>query len=174
MTNRAQVFCAVSGPIALTLFLLAMWPASHFLPPPAPGLTAIEVANVYRSHATGIQIAAILQMVSIALLVAFYGGISAQMRRMEGNDRTWTYVQLGAGAMSLAPFLLCGLLWAAAAIRIDRALSSSTILLSCSSLLRLRLPPCSSLPSAMPFSATRTPSRFSRDGSLTQPSGRQY
>src|SRR3984893_9148427 len=121
MTNRGQVFCAVSGPIALTLFLLAMWPASHFLPPPAPGLTPIEVANVYRSHATGIQVAAILQMVSIALLVAFYGGISAQMRRMEGNDRTWTYVQLGAGAMSLAPFLLCGLLWAAAAIRIDRA-----------------------------------------------------
>jgi hypothetical protein len=121
MTNRAQVFCAVSGPFGLLLFLLAMWPASHFLPPPAPGLTPTEVVEVYRSHTTGIQIAAILQMVSISLLAAFYGGISAVMRRMEGNDRTWTYVQLGAGAMSLAPFLLCGLLWAAAALRPDRA-----------------------------------------------------
>ena len=121
MTNRARVFGAVSGPIGLTLFLLAMWPASHFLPPPAPGLTPAEVVNVYQSHATGIQIAAILQMFSIALLAAFYGGISSQMRRMEGNDRTWTYVQLGAGSMSLAPFLLCGLLWGAAALRPDRA-----------------------------------------------------
>jgi hypothetical protein len=121
MTNRAQVFCAVSGPLALLVFLLAMWPASHFLPPPAPGLTPAEVVDVYRSHATGIQIAAILQMISITLLLAFYGGISALMRRMEGNDRTWTYVQLGAGSMSLAPFLLCGLLWAAAALRPERA-----------------------------------------------------
>jgi hypothetical protein len=121
MTNRGLVFCAVSGPIGLLLFLMAMWPASHFLPPPAPGLTPIEIANVYRSHATGIKVAAMLQMCSIALLVAFYGGISALMRRIERNDPTWTYVQLGAGAMSLPPFILCGLLWAAAALRIDRA-----------------------------------------------------
>ena len=121
MTNRGLVFCAVSGPIGLLLFLMAMWPASHFLPPPAPGLTPIEIANVYRSHATGIKVAAMLQMCSIALLVAFYGGISALMRRIERNDPVWTYVQLGAGAMSLPPFILCGLLWAAAALRIERA-----------------------------------------------------
>jgi len=121
MTNRGLVFCAVSGPIGLLLFLMAMWPASHFLPPPAPGLTPIEIADVYRSHATGIKVAAMLQICSISLLIAFYGGISALMRRIERTDPTWTYVQLAAGTLSLPSLILCGILWAAAALRIDRA-----------------------------------------------------
>lgn len=121
MTNRAQIFCAVCGPIALLLFLLVLWPAAHFLPPPSPSLGTEEVAALYRNNATGIKIAAILQIFSIMFLVTFYAGISAQLRRIERGDPTWTYVQLAAGTLSLAPFIPVALFWAAAAFRPDRA-----------------------------------------------------
>jgi hypothetical protein len=47
----------------------------------------------------------------------FVAVLSAQMKRIEGDRPTFTYLQLAAGATSLAPIIVAPLAWCAAAFR---------------------------------------------------------
>jgi hypothetical protein len=122
MTNKAQAFCAVMGPLAGVLFLVTLWPLAHFLPPTDPGLSASEIVAVYTRNVTGIRLAADTTLIFLAAIGAFYAGITSQMLRMQGRHaRTWAFVQLALGEMSLMPVYGTAICWAVAAYRLERA-----------------------------------------------------
>jgi hypothetical protein len=120
MADRRLIFLALCGPIAMVLFFFALWPIGHFVPLPAPLLPAAQVAAMYRANATGIEVAAVIQMFSVAFIMAFYAGISTQLRRIERDGPCWSYVQLSCAIIINFPLLFVALIWATAAYRADR------------------------------------------------------
>lgn len=122
MSNRrALTFGAWSGVIALVIWLILLWPLTHYIPPPSPMLSVQEVANLYQHNSVGIRIAAMLMLFAISFTIVFYGAISAQLRRIEGAAPIWTYVQMLAGQFSLVGFVTIAVLWSAAAYRAERS-----------------------------------------------------
>jgi hypothetical protein len=120
-SRRAQQLGAACGPLNQLVWLLTLWPAMHFLPPPAPSLSADAITHLYFSNTIGMKLGAIGALFASALTAAFYGTISAQMRRMEGATPVWTYVQMMTGLFSLVGFVTCSILWAGCAYRLNRS-----------------------------------------------------
>ena len=116
-----QKLGAWSGIIAIGIWLVALWPLTHYLPPPSPALPTSEVAILYASNSVGIRLASILALFAISFTTLFYGTISAQMRQMEGTVPVWTYVQMLNGLLSLVGFVTLAILWATAAYRPGRS-----------------------------------------------------
>jgi hypothetical protein len=113
---RTQRALAWSGPISLVLTVSALGIAG-FVPLPSPTLSAEQVAGFYRGHALAVCVGAIVFMVSAAVYLGFITVLSAQIKRIEGNRRTFTYLQLVAGAASITPLILGPLAWCVAAFR---------------------------------------------------------
>src|SRR6266403_3018708 len=121
MNNRlSQQLGAWSAIIAIGIWLVALWPLAHYLPPPSPALSAADVANLYASNSVGIRVASILALFAISFTAMFYAAISAQMRQIEGAVPVWTYVQMLNGLLSLVGFVTLAILWAGAAYRPGR------------------------------------------------------
>jgi hypothetical protein len=120
MDSRAQKIFAWSGPISMFMVLVGVWIAG-FLPPPSPAASAEQVAAFYRANGTSICVAAILAMLSTAPFLLFIAVLSAQIKRIEGDRRTFTYAQLAAGTASMAPIIIFPLAWCVAAFRPDRS-----------------------------------------------------
>ena len=120
MTSKSQIVCAASGAIALVTFFI-MSAVGSFSSPPSPTLSAEDIAQFYRLHATGIQVASIIQMASLSLLLVFYAGLSSQIRRMEQGDPVLSYVSLACGTLSIAAIFMGTMFWSAAAFRPERA-----------------------------------------------------
>jgi hypothetical protein len=120
MDSRAQKIFAWSGPISMFMVLVGVWIAG-FLPPPSPAASAEQVAAFYRANGTSICVAAILAMLSTAPFLLFIAVLSAQIKRIEGDRRTFTYAQLAAGTASMAPIIIFPVAWCVAAFRPERS-----------------------------------------------------
>lgn len=116
MDSGTQKFLAWSGPISMAVTLSALI-IGNFLPFPSPAANADAVAAFYRGHSHAICIASILFMVSAAIFLGFVAELSVQIKRIEGDRRTFTYLQLAAGAASITPLILTPLAWCVAAFR---------------------------------------------------------
>jgi hypothetical protein len=116
MDIRAQKIFALSGPISMAMVLFAAY-MSGFLSPPSPTATAEQIATLYQANAHAITSGAILFELSTALFVLFIAVLSVQIRRIEGDRRTFTYAQIVAGTASMAPVILGPLGWAVGAFR---------------------------------------------------------
>jgi len=92
-----------------------------FLKSPSPAANAATIASVYREHGNAIGVGAILVMFSVAPFLAFIAVLSAQIKRIEGDRRTFTYAQLAAGTASMTPIILIPLAWSVAAFRPERS-----------------------------------------------------
>jgi hypothetical protein len=113
---RTQKVLAWSGPISTAVTLGALV-VGNFLPLPSPAASAEEIAAFYRAHSHAICIASIMFMVSAAIFLGFVTELSVQIKRIEGDHRTFTYLQLAAGAASITPLILTPLAWCVAAFR---------------------------------------------------------
>jgi hypothetical protein len=120
MDIRAQRIFAWSGPISMLMVLGAVLIAG-FLPPPSPEASAELIAAFYRTNGSSIGIAGILVMLSTAPFLLFIAELSVQIKRIEGDRRTFTYAQLAAGTASMAPIVLFPLAWCVAAFRPGRS-----------------------------------------------------
>lgn len=67
---------------------------SGFVPPPAPGLSALEIAAIYRDNATFIRLGMILGLAGIAGFIAMVCVITTQMRHMVTSSRLPAYPPL--------------------------------------------------------------------------------
>src|SRR5882762_6310452 len=119
MDARAQKSFAWSGPISMLMVLIAV-SMSGFLPPPSPGASAEQIAAIYRANGSSICAGGILVMLSTAPFLLFIAVLSAQIKRIEGDRRTFTYAQLAAGTASMTPIILFPLAWCVAAFRPER------------------------------------------------------
>jgi hypothetical protein len=121
---RTQKALAWSGPLSLVLTVSALG-ITGFVPlpslaMPSPTASAEQTATFYRAHSSAICIGAIVFMVSAAVYLGFIAVLSAQIKRIEGDRRTFTYLQLAAGAASMTPLIVAPLAWCVAAFRPER------------------------------------------------------
>jgi hypothetical protein len=116
MDTQAQRVCAWSGPISLLMAVGGLYVAG-FLPLPPPTASAEQIAALFRDHSVAIGIGGIIFMASAAPFLMFIAVVSVQMKRIEGERRLFTYLQLAAGATSMAPIIVAPLAWCAAAFR---------------------------------------------------------
>jgi hypothetical protein len=103
-------------PLFLGGFLLA-----GFIPPPAPGTPAAELAAMFAQHRIEIRIGMFLATVGSALLCFLFAAIASQLRRIEGGSSPLVYVQLVAGACAVLEFIFPLFIWQTAVYRGERA-----------------------------------------------------
>jgi hypothetical protein len=93
---------------------------AHFIPPPAPTMSADEVAAFYTEHAGGIRLGMILGLLGLTGWGTLVGAISAQMSRMRTTSSLGRNLQLGAGMIGLLTVMLPIMIFGAIAFRPDR------------------------------------------------------
>src|SRR5882757_7939771 len=116
MDIRAQRIFTWCGPVSFGMALAGTM-ISGFIPPPSPAASAEDIAAIYRTNGVSIAIGGIIFMLSTPPFVLFIAVLSAQIRRIEGDRRTFTYAQLVAGTVSMVPVLLIPVIWCATAFQ---------------------------------------------------------
>lgn len=114
-----QRVCAWSGAVCVTLFFVA-FALAGFIPPLKPHSSALEVAQHYQDHTTGIRIGGVIMLLAGMFYAASVGVASAQMRRIRGVHISAVYVQLAAGAFACLTFLVPAMLLEVVAFRPGR------------------------------------------------------
>jgi hypothetical protein len=120
MNTGTQKWFAWGGVISLVMAVGGLY-VMGFVPPPPPTATVAQIGDLYHEHRSAIALGALLFMASAAPFLLFIAVLSAQMKRIEGNGRTLTYLQLAAGATSMTPIILAPLAWCTAALRPDNS-----------------------------------------------------
>jgi hypothetical protein len=120
MNTRIQSLFTWGGPISLLMAVGGLYVAG-FIPPPSPTTNAGQISALYREHGTAIAVGGILFMASAAPFLLFIAVLSAQIKRIEGDGRIFTYLQLAAGATSMTPIILAPLAWCTAAFRPEQS-----------------------------------------------------
>ena len=120
MNYRAQLACAWIGIAATAVMFIGMWPLMHFLPPLDPGLSAAEVAAIYRANATGIIAGGLCLLLAVTAMMPFFGLLAMQLTRMEAPSRLWTYAMLTSSVLGFFTVLVADFAFSAAAYRPER------------------------------------------------------
>jgi hypothetical protein len=110
-----------SGLAFLVAFLIAFWLLAGFIPPPAPTLSATDIAAIYQSKMWPIRACAALLLLVAGLIGPWVAVISVQISRIEQGARTLTYTQLISGGAAIVLFILTAFLWGLLAFRPDRS-----------------------------------------------------
>jgi hypothetical protein len=113
---RTQKVLAWSGPVSLAMTFGALNMAG-FLPFVSATASAEQIAAFYREHSQTICVSSIIFMLSAGVFLGFIGVLSVQIKRIEGERRTFTYLQLAAGTASITPLILTPLAFCTAAFR---------------------------------------------------------
>lgn len=120
MELKAQRWCAYSGYGCVLVFMTGFALVAGFIPPPAPSGSAQQVATQFRDHQTAILVGMVIAMFGATLTGSWVAAITAQLRHVQGRFGVLPILQLALGAILVLEFLLCLLIWEAAAFRIDR------------------------------------------------------
>lgn len=121
--NRlAQLIFAWCGVATILITGIGFWPAGLLPAGIEPGLTAEQIATMYRENTTGLRIAAFCTVGGAGTYLAFSAAIAAQLWRIEsGAAPVLTFAQLAAGTATSFLFLIPGMFLAIAAFRPERA-----------------------------------------------------
>ena len=118
---NGEMLCTWSGFFAMALFILAWVGFYQWLFPPSPGLTPLEVAEVYNNNLMGIRIGNVLMTNFAApLTVPFAAIITVYMLRMKGPSPVLAWTQLASGAVNALIFIIPSSIYGAVAFRPDR------------------------------------------------------
>ena len=117
MDIRAQRIFAWGGVVNWLMSFAGLYIAG-FLPIISPAASAEQIAALYRANGPlMIEIGSIVFLLASAPFVPFIAVLSTQIKRIEGDRRTFTYLQLAAGAASMTPLIVTPLPWCVAAFR---------------------------------------------------------
>jgi hypothetical protein len=117
MDIRAQRIFAWGGVVNWLMSFAGLYIAG-FLPIVSPAASAEQIAALYRANGPlMIEIGSIVFLLASAPFVPFIAVLSTQIKRIEGDRRTFTYLQLVAGAASMTPLIVTPLPWCVAAFR---------------------------------------------------------
>jgi hypothetical protein len=119
MSKIDQKICAWGGVFCAVTFGIGLFMAG-FIPPPAPSLSALEIAEIYRSNAGMIRGGMVLGLLGMAGYAAFVGVIAAQMGRMKTASKLPALLQLGAGSIGVLTVMFPIMIFAATAFRVER------------------------------------------------------
>jgi hypothetical protein len=117
MDIRAQRIFAWGGVVNWLMSFAGLYIAG-FLPIISPAASAEQIAALYRANGPlMIEIGSIVFLLASAPFLPFIAVLSTQIKRIEGDRRTFTYLQLVAGAASMTPLIVTPLPWCVAAFR---------------------------------------------------------
>jgi len=121
--NKAnQIFCALCGPAFAILFTTGWWLIAGFIPPHAPGLDSLAVAETYQGSIWPIRFGVLTAMISSVLIIPFGAVIAVQMRRIEGSAAPiLSIVEVMAATVTTVILLITTVAWTVAAFRPERA-----------------------------------------------------
>ena len=122
-----QRLCAWGG-VFSAVFIGTGLLLAGFVPPPAPSLSAEEIAALYRMNAGAIRAGMILALTGIAGYAALVGVISAQMRRMQCASRLPSYLQLAAGSIGILTVMFPLMIFGVTAFRPEREAAMTQLL----------------------------------------------
>jgi hypothetical protein len=120
MSERSQI-AVVWWAIALTtMYGVSLVFLLHMVPPPSATLSANEVADFYREHATSIRVGAMIDGWCGAFMLPLSAVLAVQVARVE-KGRIWA-VLTGLGGATMSLFLvLPPIFWGVAAFTPERA-----------------------------------------------------
>jgi hypothetical protein len=81
------------------MWLLGFGVVAGFLPPPAPSLSADELARYFTDNRTSIQVGVIMAMVGTGFLGPWLGALTVQLKRIEGAHSPFTWTNLGMSSI---------------------------------------------------------------------------
>lgn len=117
--NSFEKIGSLCGPFFMLVFFIG-WPSAHFIPPPAPTLTADQVTAHYRNHESAIKAAAGLMTLSAFPYIFWVATISGQMSRIPAVPEFVIYAQFLGGAYTALFLTLPAYFMAVTAYRLDR------------------------------------------------------
>lgn len=121
MNKWAQKLCTICGPVGFVLFGIGLFPLAKFLPPPSPAATAEQISAIYSSNQLGIQLGAIVIMMSASLFIPFFSMITVIIKRIEGQDAPLAVTQIASAIMVVVFFFSGAMLFAVTAFRPERS-----------------------------------------------------
>jgi hypothetical protein len=121
MTERQQRLCVWGGITFAPLFFVGFWLFAGFIPPPAPGMSADAVAQMFAEGRGRIRIGIWIACAAAPFLAFFVAALTHQIRRIAGNDSPLATAQLIAGSCLILEFLFPQLVWQTAAYRSERS-----------------------------------------------------
>lgn len=125
MNTAMQRLCVWSGVTLLVLFGAGLLIAG-FVPPPAPGMNAEEIARLYLDNHVRIQAGVVVLLIGTTFWMPWQVVLTLQIRRMELGFGPLSLINLTAGALGVIVVGLPPVLWLAAAFR-PEARSAETI-----------------------------------------------
>ena len=128
MIGKAESIGAWSGIVFVVLFFLGYWPLAGFLPPPAPSLSPLEVATLYRDHTLPIRLGVFVMMFAVVLFIPFSVALAEQMRRIAGIGPAMAQVQVIGSCITMTLIALSALLWGVIAFRPERNVDLTALL----------------------------------------------
>jgi hypothetical protein len=120
---RRRVWTAAvwSWPVGVVAFGVSFVFVVGFVPPPAPSLSAQQIAEVFAANRTGIRIGVLISMFASALLLPFLTAVSAEIKKVEGPGGLLAPIQFGGAIILVAFFQIIGLCWLSASYRPEAA-----------------------------------------------------
>jgi hypothetical protein len=115
--RTSQLVCTYCGYVFVVVFCIGFVGFAGFVPPPDPGAAAEQIAAFFRADPVNIRIGLCITLFASALLLAWGGAVSVQVKRLEGRYSPITYGWVAATACITIEFLYPSMFWAAAAFR---------------------------------------------------------
>ena len=113
-------YCIISAALFSVLFSLGFLILSGFFPPPSPSLSAMEVAEFYRTNNLSIKIGMSLAFTGACCTLPLVVAISTVMNKADQDGWFLTATQAVSGTVALFLFILPYFFWLLAAFRPDR------------------------------------------------------
>jgi len=121
MNTRNQLIGAWCGPAFMALMALGWVFVAGYFPPHSPTWNPSEVVAWYQANPIRIRLGLLLFLWASALYMPFTAVLSNQLKRIEGPNAIWAWVQLGSGIGNVVTVIFPMAFWATAAFRPDRA-----------------------------------------------------
>lgn len=116
------------GLAGTVFFAIGFWTLMEFVPPPAPGADAADVAARYHDNAMGIRLGAVFALLGGTLLIPLFAAVSEAILRMSSRSYTLAFTQLACGVIALALPLIVIMLYATLVFRPDRGVEDMYLL----------------------------------------------
>jgi hypothetical protein len=117
MNKQSHRICAHTGLWYCAIMCLGIFIIAGWLPPTNPARTADDIAQLFIQDQTRIRVGMSFLAFASVLYWPFSAAISGQLRRIEGQDRLWSTLQMAAAAGTVVAALIPAYIWLALAYR---------------------------------------------------------
>jgi hypothetical protein len=129
VVDRAHLWCALAGPIAIAVVIVG-WLIAGVLPiPVGADWPADAVMRFYFDHVVAFRVGVAISIFGMSGFGILAGAITVQLLKAEGRTPILSFVQLISGTVTWVLLVVPLVIWEVAALRPDRP-SSEVVLLN--------------------------------------------